>query len=110
MPIPFLIRHSPSAPAHSKSAICPVARSSEPAGSSIVTSIEPPWLRIDHDRSFGAFTSRCPSAHSTRVWSAARTSSALEGSLGRTSTTVAPRSPAVMRTSPTTIPTVAEIG
>ena len=94
----------------SKSAIALVASSCEPAGSSIVTSIAPPWLRGDHERNLGALTSSAPFANSTRVCSAARTSSWLARSDGRTSTTVVATSPAVMRTSPVTTSTVAEIG
>ena len=60
----------------------------EPAGSSIVTSIERRRRAADHWRSFGVLTSSAPPEYSTRVCSAALTSSALEGSLGRTSTTV----------------------
>ena len=75
-----------------------------------MTSIEPPWLRGDHERNFGDFTSSAPPANSTRVCSAARTSSLLASSAGRTSTTVVATSPAVMRTSPVTTSTVAVIG
>ena len=44
---------SPRRPVTSKSAIALVALSCEPAGSSIVTSIEPPWLRGDHGAELG---------------------------------------------------------
>ncbi len=44
---------------------------------------------------------RVASSYSTRVFSAALTSAALPGSLGRTSTTVSARSEAAMRTSAT---------
>ena len=44
---------------------------------------------------------RVASSYSTRVFSAALTSAALSGSLGRTSTTVSARSEAAMRTSAT---------
>ena len=57
--MPVFIRQSPSRPSASKSAIAPEPLSCEPAGSSIVTSIEPPWLRGDHERNFGALTSSC---------------------------------------------------
>ena len=63
------------------------ARSSRPAA----RSSRRPSRRCcpgSQERSFGALTSRCPSAYSTRVCSAALTSSPLDGSLGRTSTTV----------------------
>ena len=64
----------------------------EPAGSSIVTSTDPAVARSSQERSFGALTSSRPSAYSTRVCSAALTSSSLDASLGRTSTTVSVRS------------------
>ena len=92
-PRPVLIRQSPSRPSLWQSAERQAMPCTfEPAGSSIVTSIELPPLRIRHWRSFGALTSSWPSVYSTRVSSAALTSSSLAGSLGRTSTTVAPRS------------------
>ena len=45
-PMPFLTQQSPSGPSHVKSAIAPVARTLEPAGSSITTSIDPPLERL----------------------------------------------------------------
>ena len=109
-PRPVLIVESPSSPAAWKSVSCPAARTCEPAGSSIVTSIEPPWLLGSHERSFGALISSASPECSTRVRSATLRSSSLPVSLGRTSTTVVPAAPAVMRTSPTTTSIVAVMG
>ena len=109
-PSPVLSRQSPSRPSQSKPASCAAPCTLEPAGSSTVTSIDPPALRMDQERSFGALISNCWSAHSTRVSSAALRSSRLDASLGCTSTTVASRSPARIRTSPMTRSIVAEIG
>ena len=44
-PTPVLMRQSPSGPCSAKSVIWPAPRTCEPAGSSIVTSIDPPSLR-----------------------------------------------------------------
>ena len=84
---------------------------SEPAGSSMSTSIEPPSLNGLHSRSRrGPLTSSLPSAYSTRVCSAAVTSSRLDESLGRTWTIVSARSPAATRTSATRNSSTTEIG
>ena len=104
------MRQSPRWPSHWTSANCAAPRTREPAGSSMVTSIDPPALRGDHERSFGARTNRWPLANSTRVRSAAFLSSSLDGSLGCTSTTVAALSPALIRMSPITTSMVARIG
>ena len=58
----------------------------------------------------GVFTTSRSSSYSTRVSSAALTSCSSEASLGCTSTTVVPRSPALIRTSPMARSMVAEIG
>ncbi len=58
----------------------------------------------------GAFTVRLPAAKSTSVSCAARTSSFLAGSDGRTSTTVSVRSEATISTWPTNSSTVAATG
>ena len=108
--MPVLIRHSPSGPSQWKSANCAVPCTFEPAGSSIVTAIDPPSPRGSQDRRRGALTRRCPLSYSTRVCSAALTSCSFEASLGWTSTIVSRRSPAMIRTSPTTTSTFAVIG
>jgi hypothetical protein len=70
----------------------------------MVTSIEPPSLNgLYCLQFFDALISSLPSVYSTRACSAARTSSPLPLSLGRTSTTVSVRSVAVIRASPTPI-------
>src|SRR3954447_13957461 len=109
-PTPVLIRRSPSSPSVRKSVSWPAPTTVERSGSSTVTLTEPPWLRSAHERSFGVLTSRWPCSNSTRVCSAALVSSWFDGSLGRTSTTVSARSPAAIRTSPTTTSRLAMIG
>ena len=68
VPRPILIRHVAEAARRSGSPRTPrVPLRFEPAGSSTVTSIEPPSLRGSHWRSFGALTSSRSFAKSIRV-------------------------------------------
>ena len=109
-PAAVLTRHSPRRPAPWTAATEASPCTCEPAGRSIVTSIEPGLPKMLRLRCLGARTSSLPAAYSTRVCSAARTSWSCEASLGRISTTVSPRSLAVMRASPTTRSITAAIG
>lgn len=77
-------------------------------GSSTVTSTEP--ILPNSERFLGPLTSSFPPAQVTFVSAAAWTSSLSPGSLGATSTTVSVRLPAMIRTRPISISTVAERG
>ena len=80
-------------------------------GTSIVTSIDgSPLNGVYIFHPFGSFTVRWPAAKSTSVSRAARTSSFLAASEGRTSTTVSVRSEAMIVTSPRSRSTVMAIG
>ena len=109
-PRPDLIRQSPSGPSLRRSPHPSEPCRLEPAGTSIVTSTEPPRSRLSHPRGFGALTSSLSCASSMRVRPAALTSSSFAGSLGRTSTTVLSRSAAMIRASPNGSSSVAATG
>ena len=85
--------------------------SREPVGTSMVTSIDgSPLNGVYIFHPLGSFTVRWPAAKSTSVSWAARTSSFLAASEGRTSTTVSVRSEAMILTSPTNTSTVMATG
>src|SRR5215218_1667933 len=109
-PVPVLMRQVPSGPSQAKSAVCALPYTCEPAGSSTVTSIDPPPPRGSHERDRGALTTTWSFAWWTCVIWAALTCPALDASLGRTSTTVSSRSEALIRTSPAITSIVAETG
>lgn len=85
-----------------------VPRTSDPAGSSTLTSMAPGLP--NRDRFLGVRTVSRPPEQVTWVCRTARTSLSSEPLRGSTSTTVSVRLPAVMRAVPTSSSMVAEIG
>ncbi len=96
----------PSTPSDWKSPSSASPRTSESVGSWMTTSIDSGRLLLKLTNRLRGFREtmlsvRVASSYSTRVFSAALTSAALSGSLGRTSTIVSARSETAKRTSAT---------